>query len=138
MGKFTLAARADRTTVAVGEAVTLTLEIKGTGNVRNVRPPALPPLDGLEELRAQGDRHARPRAAPSPARSTVEVLLLPERAGAVMLPSLEVPTFDPEAKRYVTLKSEPLRLDGHGRRRRARRGARRAGAPASGRPPSRT
>jgi hypothetical protein len=43
-----------------------------------------------------------------------EVLLLPERAGTVMLTALELPTFDPQAKRYVTLRSDPLRLDATG------------------------
>src|SRR4029079_13689063 len=46
VGKYTLAARADRTTVSVGEAVTVTLEIKGTGNVRKVQPPAIAPPAG--------------------------------------------------------------------------------------------
>jgi hypothetical protein len=45
---------------------------------------------------------------------TIEVLLLPEKAGTVMLPSVEVPTFDYESKRYVMLKSDPLRLDATG------------------------
>jgi len=43
-----------------------------------------------------------------------EVLLLPEAPGTVMLPALELPTFDPEGKRYVTLKSEPIRLEATG------------------------
>jgi BatD DUF11 like domain len=116
VGRYTLAMRADRTTVSVGEAVTVTVEIKGVGNVRNVQPPALATPAGWkayppkETVTLDGQAAANNGAGVGGTK-TVEVLLLPEHAGTVMIPSLELPTFDPEAKRYVTLKSEPLRLD---------------------------
>jgi hypothetical protein len=113
VGQYALAARADRTTVSVGDAVTVTIEVKGVGNVRNVHVPPLavptgwkayPPKENvvLDEPGGVGGT------------KTVEVLLLPEVAGAVMLPALELPTFDPAAKRYVTLKSDPIRLEATG------------------------
>jgi hypothetical protein len=113
VGKYELAARADRTTVSVGEAVTVTVEIKGVGNVRNVR---LPPLSVPAGWKSYPPKETVTLDAASGVGGTklTEVLLLPERAGAVMLPSLEVPTFDPETKRYVALKSDPMRLDATG------------------------
>jgi hypothetical protein len=110
VGKYTLTARADRTTVSVGEAVTVTLEIKGTGNVRNVRAPVLPAPPGWKSY---APKETVTLDAPGGVGGTklAEVLLLPERPGTVTLPALELPTFDPATKRYETLKSEPLRLD---------------------------
>ncbi|HTA18858.1 MAG TPA: BatD family protein [Polyangia bacterium] len=110
VGKYTLAARADRTTVSVGEAVTVTLEAKGVGNVRNVHMPVIATPDGWK---AYPPKETVTLDAPGGVGGTKvsEVLLLPERAGAVMIPSAELATFDPEAKRYVALKSDPLRLD---------------------------
>ena len=113
VGKYELAARADRTTVAVGEAVTVTIEVKGVGNVRNVRVPALATPAGWKSY---PPKETVTLDAPGGVGGTkvTEVLLLPERAGAVMLPSLELPTFDPASKSYVTLKTDPLRLEATG------------------------
>ena len=110
VGKYTLTMRADRTTVSVGEAVTITLEVKGVGNVRNVHMPVVATPDGWK---AYQPKETVTLDAPGGVGGTKasEVLLLPERAGAVMIPSAELATFDPEAKRYVALKSDPLRLD---------------------------
>ena len=46
VGRFTLDAAVDRAAVAVGDAVTLTVTVRGIGNVRNVVLPALPALPG--------------------------------------------------------------------------------------------
>jgi hypothetical protein len=113
VGKYELAARADRTTVAIGEAVTVTIEVKGVGNVRNVH---VPPLATPAGWKAYPPKDTVTLDAPGGVGGTKlsEVLLLPESAGAVMLPAIELPTFDPESKRYVTLKTEPLRLEATG------------------------
>jgi hypothetical protein len=110
VGRYALTARADRTTVSAGEAVTITLEAKGVGNVRNVHLPVVATPDGWK---AYPPKETVTLDAPGGVGGTKasEVLLLPERPGAVMIPSAELTTFDPEARRYVTLKSEPLRLD---------------------------
>jgi hypothetical protein len=130
VGKYTIAARADRTAVAVGEAVTLTVEIRGTGNVRNVRPPALPHLDGWKSYEPRTSVNVDAGEALSGVK-TLEILMLPERAGTTVFPALELPTFDPEAKRYVVARSEPVRLEVTGEAAAAARpGAPGAGAPA--------
>src|SRR5205814_8376419 len=46
VGRFTVEAHLDRDRVGVGEAVTLTLSIRGEGNLRKLAPPRLPPLNG--------------------------------------------------------------------------------------------
>jgi hypothetical protein len=135
VGKYTLTVRADRTTVSVGEAVTVTLEIKGTGNVRNAKAPALPTPAGWKTYPPKEnvtfDVQAGVGANAIGGTKATEVLLLPERPGTVMLPAVELATFDPEAKRYVTIKSDPLRLDVTGEPG-AAAGARAPGAPPGG------
>jgi hypothetical protein len=110
VGKYALAVRADRTTVSVGEAVTVSLEVKGAGNVRKVQVPAVPTPPGWKSYPPKETVTLDATGAVG-GMKVAEVLLLPERPGPVTLPAVELATFDPEAKRYVTLKSEPLRLD---------------------------
>ena len=110
VGKYALGMRADRTTVSVGEAVTVTVDVKGIGNVRNVRAPVPAAPEGWKSYPPK-ETVALDAPGGVGGTKTEEVLLLPERAGTVMIPSVELATFDPETKRYVTLKSDPLRLD---------------------------
>lgn len=110
VGRFTLAARADRTTVGVGEAVTLTVEIKGEGNIRNVRPPALPTTDGWKRYEPKVNVAVDPGDTVAGTK-TLEYLLLPERPGVTMFTALTLPYFDPQAKSYGTARSEPIRLE---------------------------
>ncbi|MEA2700686.1 MAG: hypothetical protein QOI66_4957 [Myxococcales bacterium] len=114
VGKFTMAAHVDRSSVSVGEAVTLVVEIKGQGNVRNVRAPALPALDGWKSYPPKSTLTIDSPGAPGDAVSgtkSLEYLLLPERAGTTMLTSLALPYFDPETKAYAVAKTEPVRLE---------------------------
>jgi hypothetical protein len=113
VGQYSLAAHADRTSVAVGEAVTVTVEVKGVGNVRNVHVPPLAPPAGWKTYPPK-ENVTLDEPGGVGGTKTVEVLLLPESAGAVMLPALELPTFDPATKKYVTLKSDPIRLEATG------------------------
>ena len=110
VGRFTLEARVDRATVAVGEAVTLTIDVKGQGNLRNLRAPALPRLDGWKSYEPKLTVNLDPGDLVSGTK-TVEYLLLPERPGTTMIPSFELAYFDPEAKAYATARSDPLRLE---------------------------
>ncbi|HVZ73304.1 MAG TPA: BatD family protein [Polyangia bacterium] len=110
VGKLALAVHADRTTVSVGEAVTVTVEVRGTGNVRNAKTPALPTPQGWKAYPPK-ENVALDFANGVGGVKTSEALLLPEKPGTVMIPALELVTFDPETKRYATSKSDPLRLD---------------------------
>ena len=132
VGQYTLDVGVDRTAVAVGEAVTLTLTVRGIGNVRNVarRPCRRCRLEGL---RAQENvvLDARGRAGAQDA----EVLMLPEQPGKTTIPALELATFDPAAKRYVRRRASRSAWSA-ARRRAARRRPRAAGGPP--RAPART
>jgi hypothetical protein len=109
VGHYTLRASADRTQVAVGDAVTLTLTVHGDGNVRNVRLPELPPLPGWKAYEPKTDVQTEGGATVAGTK-TVEWLLRPEQPGKTVIPAYSLPTFEPTAKRYQEVKSEPLAL----------------------------
>jgi hypothetical protein len=110
VGKFTVEAHADRNTIGIGEALTLTIDIHGQGNLRNVRPPALPRLDGWKPYEPKVTVSLEPGAVVSGTK-TVEYLIMPERPGTTMIPSFELAYFDPATKEYAVAKSDPLRIE---------------------------
>ncbi len=110
VGKFTIEARADRATIGVGDALTLTIDIRGQGNLRNVHAPALPRLDGWKAYEPKVTVNLDPGEAVSGTK-TVEYLIMPERPGTTMIPSFELAYFDPATKEYAVAKSDPLRIE---------------------------
>ena len=109
VGRYTFEVVADRTILAVGDAVTITVLARGTGNVRSVVLPSLPPLAGWKGYEPKTNAAVEAGAVITGSK-TVEWLLRPERAGNTTLPSLTLVTFDPAAKRYVETRSQPFEL----------------------------
>jgi hypothetical protein len=109
VGRYEISAAVDRATVTVGDAVTLKVAVKGTGNVRNVVPPPLPPLDGWKSYEPKSEV-ALDGAETITGTKTIEWLLRPERPGKTTIPALVLETFDPAAKRYDSVRSQPIEI----------------------------
>ena len=113
VGTFTLSARVDRARVAVGEAVTLTIEISGRGNLRKLALPVIPKLAGWKSYDPRVTVTVDPASGVTGTK-TAEVLLLPERPGNVTIPPLVLDTFDPEGNRYARVETAALVLTATG------------------------
>ncbi|HVT06989.1 MAG TPA: BatD family protein [Polyangia bacterium] len=109
VGKYEISAGVDRGSVAVGDAVTLRIAVKGAGNVRNVHAPALPALPGWKSYEPKVDV-AVDAADVVTGTKTVEWLLRAERPGKTTVPALVLDTFDPSAKRYESAHTAPIEL----------------------------
>ena len=109
VGRYEISAAVDRAAVTVGDAVTLKVAVKGTGNVRNVLPPPLPPLDGWKSYEPKSEV-AVDGAETIAGTKTVEWLMRAERAGKTTIPALVLETFDPAAKRYQSVRSQPIEI----------------------------
>lgn len=110
VGDFTLKATITATEVAVGEAVTWTLELAGTGNWPEIR--GLPPRAVSRDFDV-----VTPAARPSFARGTLfegslteDILLLPTKEGTYRLGPVKFTYFDPKIGRYQVLTSETFIL----------------------------
>ncbi|MFL5308743.1 MAG: BatD family protein [Polyangia bacterium] len=109
VGKYEISAGVDRGSIAVGDAVTLRIAVKGAGNVRNVHAPALPALPGWKSYEPKVDVAVDPADVVTGTK-TVEWLLRAERPGKTTVPALVLDTFDPAARRYETAKTAPIEL----------------------------
>jgi hypothetical protein len=109
VGQFSCEVAADRATIAVGDAVTLTLTVKGSGNVRNVHLPALPALAGWKSYEPKTSIAVEP-GTPVTGTKTVEWLIRPERGGRTIIPAFTLASFDPAGKRYVETQTLPFEI----------------------------
>lgn len=109
VGKYEISAVVDRPSVAVGDAVTLRVAVKGAGNVRNVKAPSLPELPGWKSYEPKTDIAVEAGDVVTGTK-TVEWLLRAERPGRTTVPPLQLDTFDPSAKRYEAVRTAPIDL----------------------------
>lgn len=112
VGQLRISSSVDRTELRQGEAVRLTVEISGTGNLALVELPELPELPGL---RAYEPKPEPPRYAANTQRiegsRVFTMLLIADQAGTVEIPMLELPFFEPKNARYLTARSKPITLE---------------------------
>jgi hypothetical protein len=107
VGRFDLTARADRTRVAVGEAVTFRVRLSGTGNLRTASE--------APHLEVPGAKVYPPSTKTDPShlgrtQTSAEWtwVLVPTSRGAVTIPPVSLEVFDPVAKRVLTKTTQPI------------------------------
>jgi hypothetical protein len=110
VGQFALRTRTDADSVAVGEGVTLTVRLRGTGNLSTVSPPAVDaPSDfAVYEPSVRTDLDRSGDAVRG--TKTFTYTLVPRSNGRFTLPPVRFAYFDPAAGRYRTRRSEPTAL----------------------------
>ncbi len=110
VGQFTLESKAVPTTAAVGEPITWTLTLAGTGNWPALN--RLPPRSLSRDFRV-----ISPRAQKTPKDNTLfdaslaeDLVLIPTKAGPATLPAITLSIFNPATGAYETLPTEPITL----------------------------
>ncbi|MGV3531803.1 MAG: BatD family protein, partial [Chthoniobacteraceae bacterium] len=112
VGNFAMAVEGTPKTVKLGDPVTMTIRLVGRGNFDRVNAPALSD--------PRGWRTYPPTSSFSPddevsyrGTKTFQMAVIPEERQTTM-PQFEFTYFDPEARKYVALKSEPVPLNVEG------------------------
>lgn len=103
LGSFDWSADIQPRTAKVGDPLTLTLTLSGTGSTSNVTPPdiaSLPEVAGLFKVSPVNDKG-----------DTYIYTIRPTQDGTVTFPAIRMSYFDVEKERFVTLESKPISLD---------------------------
>jgi hypothetical protein len=111
VGRYRLSAALDRPRAAVHEPVTLTVTVSGEGNVKALGQPALPPLDGFKAYETLSSLNVAKAGGKVEGSKVFQTVLKPEVSGALRVPPLSFSFFDPEARAYKTVRSQPLSLE---------------------------
>jgi BatD DUF11 like domain len=110
VGNFTLNATADPHEVPAGEAVTVSLVVRGNSRPNSMADIALPPLADCEVF--PPEKHVAVDTTPNgiSCQKGCKYLVVPKQEGSVVIPALSWIYFDPAAKSYKTLSSEPVTI----------------------------
>src|SRR6202011_5222793 len=109
VGDFTLTTSAQPTKARTGDPVSMKVQIKGLGNFDRIEQPALTNTEGWRSYQPSEEIQAMDDLGLS-AVKTFSFPLVAEKA-MTSLPTVEFSYFDPNAEKYVTLKSSPIKIE---------------------------
>ena len=113
VGQVEVTSTLDRPQVVTGEAVTLNVEVNGTGDPQNL-VATLPPIDGLRILGpANKDRIETPGGVVRTHRNA-EWIIVPQQPGQFTIPAVSFEVFDPNTQSYATVSTNPFVLEATG------------------------
>ena len=114
VGRLQMSADLEPKKLAVGEAATLTVTLRGEGHLQGIAAPVLPTLDDLEIFPPQ--QRSDEEIADKVLRGTRiwSFVVVPKRAGAHQIPEIELVSFDPKHGEYRNVSTLPLSLQVEG------------------------
>ena len=111
VGKFELTSAIDPLIASVGDAVTLTVEVRGIGNIKGLPPPVLPELAGADVLDPSENAEIDPGGTVVRGTKRFSWVIVPNRVGRIEIPSVSYSSFDPESRRYTTQQTVPAAIE---------------------------
>lgn len=110
VGDFTLKASIDKTTAKTNESMTLKVSISGKGNLELLKLPKLDIPAGFEKYEPKTSENINRKNIIS-GKKTAEYLMIPRVVGKREIPAIEFSYFNPEKKKYITLRSKLFALN---------------------------
>jgi hypothetical protein len=113
VGKYTMDVLAKPTKLKVGDPITLTINIRGEGNIQTIGEPLLAP-DGMENFKAY-DFEAKvtitDRGYGIKGEKLFNKVIEPQSEDNDVIPGISFSYFDPELEKYKTLFYEPIPIE---------------------------
>lgn len=107
---YRLSASLDRTEVEAGDAVNLTVNVNGPGNLKPTQDLQLPPMSGLKAYDVVATSGSKTVNGALQSYKIFKTVLVPVSSGEYEIPALAWSYYDPQAKAYKTLRTHPLSL----------------------------
>ena len=103
VGHFTLTPSISQTELQANEAVTIKLDISGSGNMKLLKTPAIDWPEGFEPYDPKVTNNFKTTTAGVSGTKSIEYLAIPRSAGEYTIPAVQFSYFDIDNKAYKTL-----------------------------------
>ena len=110
VGHFSLNSNITTTETKANEAVTLKLNIAGSGNMKLIKNPVIKFPDGFELYDPKVTNNFKTSPSGVSGTKTIEYLFIPRHSGNFEIPSAEISYFDTQERAYKTLKTPAYKL----------------------------
>ncbi len=111
VGDYSIEASVDSDRLSGGEPATLTITIRGAGNIDALPAPNVPASGDWRVFTQGSDSSSQVFRGVLRGSKAFEFLLLPNDDGALQIPSFTYVYFDPDNEAYVTLSTDPIRVE---------------------------
>ncbi|MFQ5687526.1 MAG: BatD family protein [Candidatus Scalindua sp.] len=110
VGKFTMDVLAKPTKVKVGDPITLSINIRGEGNIQTIGEPVLSPGDkkDFKIYPAETDTTITDRGEGLRGEKLFRKVIEPQHEDIDTIPAISFSYFDPELERYKTITHDPI------------------------------
>ncbi|HPR18760.1 MAG TPA: BatD family protein [Candidatus Cloacimonadota bacterium] len=108
VGSFSLNSNISQQELKVGDSFTYTLEITGTGNLKQFDTPTLPPIQHLRFVTPEvtSDINSDQKSG----TKSIKYLVIAQEKGDFTIPPIEFGYFDTQQRKYRVLKTDSYRL----------------------------
>jgi hypothetical protein len=106
VGVFDVRSSVDQRSTKVGEPITLTVTVSGSGHLRNVKLPPLGELEGARVYEPRTSDAVSKQGGRIGGERRWEYLILPQKSGTLEIPAITLSYFDPEAESYLSKSSQ--------------------------------
>ncbi len=113
-GRLRVSAKLDKRKAKADEAVTMTLEVSGEGNLRSLSEPRIEFPENFEVYPPKVSNAVRRNQGRIGARRTYEYVLIPRAGGRKTIPPVGLSYFDPADQTYKQASSDELVIDVEG------------------------
>ncbi len=103
VGRFTLTPTISQTELQTNDAVTIRLDISGSGNMKLLKTPAIEWPEGFEPYDPKVTNNFNTTTAGVSGTKSIEYLAIPRSAGEYTIPAVHFSYFDIDEKKYKTL-----------------------------------
>jgi hypothetical protein len=115
VGDLSVTTSLDRDSVAANEAVTMRVEVSGSGNLKGIAPPEIQLPPTIEAFPPETSDRLRTTQRGVTGTRTYEYVLIPRAPGTLTIPGIEVNYYAPDDGAYRTASAAPLELTVSGR-----------------------
>ncbi len=105
---YSISATVDRDKVEAGDAINLTVKVNGNGNLKPTSDLKLPTIAGFKTYDVVATSGVVPSNGALKSYKIFKTVLVPSSSGTYTIPSLPWSYFDPTAKDFRTIYTEPI------------------------------
>ncbi len=111
VGDYKFSADFDRTNLKVGEALTLSINIKGDGTPGTITDPKLPDFGEFRSVPPENNISKKITGNKVVTTKDIKVFLYPKKKGSFEIPAINYSWFNPAKKKYETATAGPWTIE---------------------------